>query len=130
MRITGWKRTKLYRHLREHAEPGRAIRVSPGTLARPDHRGAGTVSDHPADRPVPPLARASARKRAYTANGTNDGTSTERRANTPHRHPQRLRPDAAGAPRGREPLPAAVLRPALAVQLVSEAQLMLTSVGQ
>ena len=31
------------------------------------------------DRPVPPLARASARKRAYTGNGTDDGTSTERR---------------------------------------------------
>jgi DNA segregation ATPase FtsK/SpoIIIE-like protein len=30
MRITGWKRTKLYRHLREHAETGRAIRVSGG----------------------------------------------------------------------------------------------------
>ena len=28
MRITGWKRTKLYRHLREYAEVGRAIRVS------------------------------------------------------------------------------------------------------
>ena len=51
----------------------------PGTLARADHRGAVTVSDRPADRPVPPLARASARKRAYTDNGTNDGTSTERR---------------------------------------------------
>jgi hypothetical protein len=30
MRITGWKRTKLYRHLREYAEAGRAIRVSGG----------------------------------------------------------------------------------------------------
>jgi hypothetical protein len=30
MRITGWKRTKLYRHLREHAAAGRAIRVSGG----------------------------------------------------------------------------------------------------
>jgi hypothetical protein len=30
MRITGWKRTKLYRHLREHAEAGRAVRVSGG----------------------------------------------------------------------------------------------------
>jgi hypothetical protein len=36
------------------------------------------MSDRPDDRPVPPLARASARKRAYTGNGTNDGTSTER----------------------------------------------------
>jgi len=36
------------------------------------------VSDRPAGRPVPPLARASARKRAYVGNGTNDGTSTER----------------------------------------------------
>jgi hypothetical protein len=30
MRITGWKRTKLYRHLREHADAGRAIQVSRG----------------------------------------------------------------------------------------------------
>ena len=30
MRITGWKRTKLYRHLREHAEAGRAVLVSWG----------------------------------------------------------------------------------------------------
>jgi FtsK/SpoIIIE family len=30
MRMTGWKRTKLYRHLREYAETGRAIQVSRG----------------------------------------------------------------------------------------------------
>ena len=30
MRITGWKRTKVDRHLREHAEAGRAIQVSRG----------------------------------------------------------------------------------------------------
>lgn len=36
------------------------------------------MSDRPAGRPVPPLARASARKRAYAGSGTNDGTSTER----------------------------------------------------
>lgn len=30
MRITGWKRTKLYRHLRKHSEAVRAIRVSGG----------------------------------------------------------------------------------------------------
>jgi len=30
MRITGWKRTKLYRHLREHADAGRAIQISRG----------------------------------------------------------------------------------------------------
>ena len=30
MRITGWKRTKLYRHLREYADAGRAILVSRG----------------------------------------------------------------------------------------------------
>jgi excisionase family DNA binding protein len=29
------------------------------------------MSDRPGDRPVPPLARASARKHAYTADGTN-----------------------------------------------------------
>jgi hypothetical protein len=36
------------------------------------------VSDRPVDRPVPPPAHASARKRAYTHHGTNDGTSTKR----------------------------------------------------
>jgi excisionase family DNA binding protein len=36
------------------------------------------MSDRPADRPVPPLARASARKRAYTGNGTRGRTSTQR----------------------------------------------------
>ncbi len=41
------------------------------------------MSDRPADRPVPPLARASARKRAYTDNGTNDGTNAERSASRP-----------------------------------------------
>ena len=30
MRITGWKHTKLYRHLQEHAEAGRAIQVRRG----------------------------------------------------------------------------------------------------
>jgi hypothetical protein len=30
MRITGWKRTKLYRHLREYADAGRAVLVSRG----------------------------------------------------------------------------------------------------
>jgi hypothetical protein len=30
MRITGWKRTKLYRHLREHAEAGYVIRTGSG----------------------------------------------------------------------------------------------------
>jgi hypothetical protein len=38
------------------------------------------VSDRPADRPVSLLVRASARKRAYTADGTDDGTSTHRRS--------------------------------------------------
>ena len=40
MRITGWKRTKLYRHLREHAEAGRAVRVSGGRwrARRPEER--------------------------------------------------------------------------------------------
>ena len=36
------------------------------------------MSDRPTDRPVPRLARASARKRAYTDDGTNDGTITDR----------------------------------------------------
>jgi hypothetical protein len=30
MRMTGWKRTKLYRHLRQYADGGRAIQVSRG----------------------------------------------------------------------------------------------------
>ena len=30
MRITGWKRTKLYRNLRQYAEAGRAVQVSRG----------------------------------------------------------------------------------------------------
>jgi len=35
MRITGWKRTKLYRHLQDHAKAGRAIQISRGRwLAR------------------------------------------------------------------------------------------------
>ena len=38
------------------------------------------MSDRPAGRPVPPLARASARKRANTGNGTNDETNAERGA--------------------------------------------------
>ena len=37
------------------------------------------MSDRPADRPVPPPAHASARKRAYTDDGTNDETMTQRR---------------------------------------------------
>jgi predicted DNA-binding transcriptional regulator AlpA len=37
------------------------------------------MSDRPTDHPVPSFARASARKRAYTDNGPNYGTSTERR---------------------------------------------------
>ena len=51
----------------------------PWTLARAHHRGAVTVSDRLTDCLVSPLARASARKRAYTADETNDETSTERR---------------------------------------------------
>jgi DNA segregation ATPase FtsK/SpoIIIE-like protein len=39
MHITGWKRTKLYRHLRQHAEAGRAIQVSRG------HWGARSAED-------------------------------------------------------------------------------------
>jgi excisionase family DNA binding protein len=36
------------------------------------------VSDRPEDRPVPNLARASARHARTQTNGTNDGTNTER----------------------------------------------------
>lgn len=53
------------------------------------------MSDRPADRPVPPSARASARKRAYTADGTDNGTNTERAV--PGRRQQAAR--GAGRPR-------------------------------
>ena len=53
MRVTGWKRTKLYRHLREYAQAGRAVQVSRGRW-RVDSRRAVTVSDRPAGRPIPP----------------------------------------------------------------------------
>jgi hypothetical protein len=42
------------------------------------------VSDRPAGRPVPPPARASARKRAYADDGTDDETSTRRDTPPPH----------------------------------------------
>ena len=35
MRITGWKRTKLYRHLQEHARAERAIQVGRGRWRAP-----------------------------------------------------------------------------------------------
>jgi hypothetical protein len=38
MRVTGWKRTTLYRHLREHADSGRAIQVSRGRWRAPQGR--------------------------------------------------------------------------------------------
>jgi FtsK/SpoIIIE family len=78
MRITGWKRTKLYRHLREHAEAGRAVRVSGGRWRARTPRGSVTVSDRPEDRPVPNLARASARNARTRTAGRTDGTSTRR----------------------------------------------------
>jgi DNA segregation ATPase FtsK/SpoIIIE, S-DNA-T family len=34
LRMTGWKRTKLYRHLRQYADAGRAIQVSRDAGAR------------------------------------------------------------------------------------------------
>jgi len=40
------------------------------------------VSDRPEDRPVPPLAHASARHARTHTDGTDDGTSTERSAST------------------------------------------------
>ena len=49
------------------------------TLARADPRGPVTVSDRPEDRPVPSLARASARNARTRTAGRTDGTSTERR---------------------------------------------------
>jgi excisionase family DNA binding protein len=51
------------------------------------------VSDRPAGRPVPPLACASARKRAYTADGTNDGTSAERHPGSADEPPRPSRPE-------------------------------------
>ena len=51
---TGWTRTTLYRHLREYVEAGTCYPGQPGTVARPDHRGAVTVSDRLDGCPVPP----------------------------------------------------------------------------
>ncbi len=48
------------------------------------------MSDRPAGRPVPPLARASARKRANTGNGTNDETSAERHPRSARESPRRV----------------------------------------
>ena len=45
----------------------------PGTVARSGHRRAVTVSDRPAGRPVPPLARASARHARTRATGRTTG---------------------------------------------------------
>ena len=47
------------------------------------------MSDRPAGRPVPPVARVSARKRAYTADGTNDETSAERHPHSASESPRR-----------------------------------------
>ncbi len=61
---------------------GRGARCAPRqrrTLARADPRGNLTVSDRPEDRPIPPLARASARNARTNTTGRTDGTSTERR---------------------------------------------------
>lgn len=54
--VSRMEATKLYRHLRQHAEEGHAIRVSGGRWRARAPRS-GTVSDRPGDRPVPPLAR-------------------------------------------------------------------------
>ncbi len=52
------------------------------------------MSDRPADRPVPPLVCASARKRAYTVNRTNDWTNAERSASRPDQQETRSRAKA------------------------------------
>jgi hypothetical protein len=70
MRATGMTRSTIYRHLRGHVGAGRVIQVSRGRW-RADDQGAVTVSDRLIDRLVSALARASARKRAYTADETN-----------------------------------------------------------
>jgi hypothetical protein len=44
------------------------------------------MSDRPAGSPVPPLARASTRKRANTDDGMNDETTTERCTRAVTRH--------------------------------------------
>ena len=49
------------------------------------------MSDRLTDRLVSPLARASARKRAYAADETNDETSTERRPGPQDERPHRPR---------------------------------------
>jgi excisionase family DNA binding protein len=62
------------------------------------------MSDRPAVRPVPPLARVSARKRAYAADGTNDETSAERHPHSASESPRRAQPkggdDTTKAPQG------------------------------
>jgi hypothetical protein len=50
------------------------------------------MSDRPAGRPA---SRASARKRAYTAHGTNDGTSTQRHVSPADGPPRPSRPRSA-----------------------------------
>ena len=57
------------------------------------------MSDRPAGRPVPPLARTSARKRANTADGTNDETSTERHPRSARESPRRSRRGEVTTPR-------------------------------
>ena len=79
MRLTGMEAAPSFTGTCASTPKRAAPSKSAGATGAPDHRGAITVSDRLTVRLVSRLARASARKRAYTGNGTNDGTSTERR---------------------------------------------------
>lgn len=61
------------------------------------------MSDRPEDRPVPPLARASARNARTQANGTDDGTSTQRRTTAPAKRRSRPDREAVRTPRAAVP---------------------------
>ena len=64
------------------------------------------MSDRLTVRPVSPLARASARKRAYAADETNDETSTERRLRLTDERPHRLDREEVKALRKHHPVTA------------------------
>ncbi len=78
MRLAGMSRATLYRSLAERARAGRAVPGQPWPLARSHYRGAATVSSRLTVRLISCLARASARKRAYTSAETNAETTTHR----------------------------------------------------
>lgn len=94
MRITGWKRTKLYRHLRQHADAGRAIRVSGGRW-RVDPRGPDTVTDRPGTVPSRPSRARLHVTRLHGRQDGRDGHQTWHSRTAAHE-----RPGARGDPAG------------------------------